>query len=191
MSFCEATWALILNHQIAHTDFWDGMLMRRRAECILSSQASELPREINELMHRTCSCVKPPQRTGKTVYSDSQLLLAVCPAPTRRAGALSHQVLVRVGRCISAELSSRRDGLRTFAHKRSRMPPSPHLSRAPTLARSFATRSTLQPRSRSRKFVRRAGYTALGLGGIWAADKEFNASAVARSFRTLWTVSVL
>lgn len=176
--------------------------MRRRAECILSSQASELPREINELMHRTCSCVKPPQRTGKTVYSDSQLLLAVCPyhdeqmrvcspAPTRRAGALSHQVLVRVGRCISAELSSRRDGLRTFAHKRSRMPPSPHLSRAPTLARSFATRSTLQPRSRSRKFVRRAGYTALGLGGIWAADKEFNASAVARSFRTLWTVSVL
>lgn len=43
--------------------------------------------------------------------------------------------------------------------------------------------------SRVRKYVRRSGYVALGIGTFWATDKTLNASAIFRNFRTLWTVS--
>ncbi|KAF4565629.1 hypothetical protein EYR36_002205 [Pleurotus pulmonarius] len=59
------------------------------------------------------------------------------------------------------------------------------------IARSFTTRSVTQTPSRSRRLARRAAYTVLGLGGIWALDRQFNASAIARSFRTLWTCAAI
>lgn len=43
--------------------------------------------------------------------------------------------------------------------------------------------------SRLTKYARRSGYLALGLGTVWAIDRKFNASSIARNFRTLWTVS--
>ena len=38
---------------------------------------------------------------------------------------------------------------------------------------------------------RRLAYFGLGVGAAWYLDKEFNASAVSRNVRTLWTVRVL
>ncbi|KIK98386.1 hypothetical protein PAXRUDRAFT_688940 [Paxillus rubicundulus Ve08.2h10] len=44
---------------------------------------------------------------------------------------------------------------------------------------------------RFRKVGRRTAYAAGALGTLWFVDKEFNASAVARNFRTLWTCAMI
>lgn len=48
-------------------------------------------------------------------------------------------------------------------------------------------KSNVQP-SRLRKYTRRAAYATVGLGTLWAIDRSYNASAVSRNLRTLWTV---
>lgn len=54
--------------------------------------------------------------------------------------------------------------------------------------RSLST--TLPSHPRWHKFARRSTYAAVTLGTLWFIDQEFNASAVRRNFRTVWTVSV-
>ncbi|KAF8639303.1 hypothetical protein AX17_001584, partial [Amanita inopinata Kibby_2008] len=39
--------------------------------------------------------------------------------------------------------------------------------------------------------VRRLAYTALGLGTIYAVDRQYNASAIVRNLRTLWTCAAI
>lgn len=43
--------------------------------------------------------------------------------------------------------------------------------------------------SRARKYGKRMVYLTLGLGTIYIIDKYYNASAISRNLRTLWTVS--
>ncbi|EGN97200.1 hypothetical protein SERLA73DRAFT_110371 [Serpula lacrymans var. lacrymans S7.3] len=61
----------------------------------------------------------------------------------------------------------------------------PRSSRA--MSYSFGTVHAAPPRSRLSKYARRSGYMALGFGTVWLVDKEYNASAIGRNFRTLWT----
>jgi hypothetical protein len=58
-----------------------------------------------------------------------------------------------------------------------------------TLSRRYAS-TTLErpPVGRARKYGRRAGYVALGVGAALGADQAFNEHAVTRNLRTLWTV---
>lgn len=44
---------------------------------------------------------------------------------------------------------------------------------------------------RLQRYARRTGYFALGIGGVYVVDRTFNASAIARNWRTLWTVSLI
>lgn len=44
------------------------------------------------------------------------------------------------------------------------------------------------PPGRLGKYARRAGYVVLGLGTAYEVDKHYNASAIFRNLRTLWTV---
>lgn len=62
-----------------------------------------------------------------------------------------------------------------------------------TLSRRYlASKSADVPKaSQLNKYAWRTGYTVIGLGALWATDKTYNASAVFRNFRTLWTVSYL
>src|ERR1700733_876060 len=49
-----------------------------------------------------------------------------------------------------------------------------------------------QPRgSRLRIYARRTGYFIIGMGGVYLADLTFNASAISRNFRTLWTCAII
>jgi len=52
--------------------------------------------------------------------------------------------------------------------------------------RSFTTETPPLPRSRN--FARRLGYTVTALGVVYVVDTKYNASAVVRNLRTLWTV---
>lgn len=68
----------------------------------------------------------------------------------------------------------------------------PPLSFIPIHRRSLSTPppSHLNNYPRWRKFGRRSAYVAVSLGALLFLDREFNASAVGRNFRTLWAVSV-
>ncbi|CAA7264407.1 unnamed protein product [Cyclocybe aegerita] len=58
--------------------------------------------------------------------------------------------------------------------------------------RQFATISEpLHPPRRLRKYVKRTGYLALGLGVLYGVDKYYNASSIIRNFRTLWTCAMI
>lgn len=59
-----------------------------------------------------------------------------------------------------------------------------HVSLCPNLQR-------LDHRSHLVWYSQRTALAAVGLGVFWFADKELNASAVARNLRTLWAVSPL
>ncbi|KAL7277893.1 hypothetical protein ACG7TL_008842 [Trametes sanguinea] len=45
--------------------------------------------------------------------------------------------------------------------------------------------------SRARKYARRSAYILLGLGVAYGLDRQFNASAITRNARTLWTCIVI
>ncbi|CDO68648.1 hypothetical protein BN946_scf184382.g5 [Trametes cinnabarina] len=45
--------------------------------------------------------------------------------------------------------------------------------------------------SRARKYARRSAYILLGIGLVYSADRHFNASAITRNARTLWTCLVI
>ncbi|KAF5350128.1 hypothetical protein D9756_009121 [Leucocoprinus leucothites] len=45
--------------------------------------------------------------------------------------------------------------------------------------------------SRTLRYGRRAAYVALGLGAIYAFDKYYNASAISRNLRTVWTCALI
>ncbi|KAG6902172.1 hypothetical protein C0995_003453 [Termitomyces sp. Mi166 len=47
------------------------------------------------------------------------------------------------------------------------------------------------PSIRLRKYVRRTVYTVASLGALWAVDRIYNASAVSRNIRTLWTCAAI
>lgn len=55
-------------------------------------------------------------------------------------------------------------------------------------ASTQAASSTGTRPSRLQIYLRRALYTSIGLGAVWIVDREYNASALARNMRTLWTV---
>lgn len=73
-----------------------------------------------------------------------------------------------------------------------RRPPSRSSSVILTNRRSLSTPppSHFNNYPRWRKFGRRSAYVAVSFGALWFLDREFNASAVGRNFRTLWAVSV-
>ncbi|TFK57215.1 ABC1-domain-containing protein [Heliocybe sulcata] len=52
---------------------------------------------------------------------------------------------------------------------------------------SVASGVSKQPSSRSAKILRRTGYVAAALGGVFVWDRTFNASALTRTCRTLYT----
>ncbi|KAF5378111.1 hypothetical protein D9615_007627 [Tricholomella constricta] len=56
--------------------------------------------------------------------------------------------------------------------------------------REGRTLQNSQP-TRLRKYARRVAYTTVGLGTLWAIDKTYNASAVFRNLRTLWTCAAI
>ncbi|TFK35821.1 ABC1 family-domain-containing protein [Crucibulum laeve] len=56
------------------------------------------------------------------------------------------------------------------------------------LSSSAVTRPTP---SRAGRYTRRIGYLAVGLGTVWAVDKTYNASAITRNLRTLWTCAAI
>lgn len=58
--------------------------------------------------------------------------------------------------------------------------------------RLYTTVRPVIPRrhSRLKQYVKSAAYLVIGLGAIWEVDKEYNASAIARNLRTLWTVGI-
>ncbi|GJJ13497.1 hypothetical protein Clacol_007751 [Clathrus columnatus] len=61
--------------------------------------------------------------------------------------------------------------------------------------RRFTTQSETStrrvPRSKSYVWLKRTGYVLIGGVGIYAVDKQFNASSLARNFRTLYTGAVV
>ncbi|KAF9236791.1 ABC1 family-domain-containing protein [Melanogaster broomeanus] len=61
------------------------------------------------------------------------------------------------------------------------------------IGRSHRSISTPSRRhdTRVRKTARRTAYAAAGLGTLWFVDKEFNASAIGRNIRTLWTCAMI
>ncbi|KAG6841653.1 hypothetical protein C0991_008638 [Blastosporella zonata] len=58
--------------------------------------------------------------------------------------------------------------------------------------RYISTQTTNKPQSTHlRRYVRRTAYTVAGLGALWTVDRTFNASAVSRNVRTLWTCAAI
>ncbi|KAF8910272.1 ABC1 family-domain-containing protein [Mucidula mucida] len=51
--------------------------------------------------------------------------------------------------------------------------------------------SPLPRSSRLAKYGRRTGYLVLGIGGFYVLDRSFNASAISRNFRTLYTCAMI
>ncbi|KAJ7499643.1 ABC1 family-domain-containing protein [Mycena latifolia] len=46
-------------------------------------------------------------------------------------------------------------------------------------------------RPRWQRYLWRTGYFGLGVGAIWAVDRQFNASAIGRNLRTLWACALI
>lgn len=68
-----------------------------------------------------------------------------------------------------------------------------HRSTIELVSRRFVTSEASHTRPgspRLSKYARRTAYLAVGIGAVYAGDKAFNASAISRNFRTLWTVSL-
>ena len=45
--------------------------------------------------------------------------------------------------------------------------------------------------SRRKKYPRRLAYLALGIGTVYTVDNQYNASAIVRNLRTLWTCAAI
>ena len=60
-----------------------------------------------------------------------------------------------------------------------------HLARS---LRSFSTRTPPPPPRRLPTYARRTAFLAAGLGGVYVLDREYNASSLTRTLRTLYTV---
>ncbi|KAI0629098.1 atypical/ABC1/ABC1-B protein kinase [Trametes polyzona] len=73
-----------------------------------------------------------------------------------------------------------------FFSRPSAPPASPQLCTRTVRYASTAPSPAHQP-SRLSRYARRAAYTTVGLGAAYVLDREYNASAVARNLRTLWT----
>ncbi|KDQ58912.1 hypothetical protein JAAARDRAFT_128013 [Jaapia argillacea MUCL 33604] len=68
----------------------------------------------------------------------------------------------------------------------------PSTSRTGTSAFNRGYTSAAAPKvSRLRKRAVRSAALGVGIGGIWVVDREFNASAIARSLRTLYTCAAI
>ncbi|KAF7331436.1 ABC1 domain-containing protein [Mycena kentingensis (nom. inval.)] len=57
-------------------------------------------------------------------------------------------------------------------------------------ARSYATAASA-PTPRWQRYGRRLAYLSLGVGAVYTVDRNFNASALGRSLRTLWACAVI
>ncbi|KAJ3776833.1 ABC1 family-domain-containing protein [Lentinula raphanica] len=55
--------------------------------------------------------------------------------------------------------------------------------------RTFTSQDS--PPTRWRKYLRRTGFVALGVGSFYAVDRAFNASAITRNIRTLYTCAII
>ncbi|KZP12441.1 hypothetical protein FIBSPDRAFT_157672 [Athelia psychrophila] len=62
--------------------------------------------------------------------------------------------------------------------------------RGPPSQRWLSTGKAHEP-FKLHRYARRTAYFALGVGGIYVADRAFNASSVSRNFRTLWTCALI
>ncbi|KAJ6579517.1 ABC1 family-domain-containing protein [Mycena vulgaris] len=51
--------------------------------------------------------------------------------------------------------------------------------------------SSIGPRPRWQRYLRRTGYFGLGVGVVWGLDRQFNASAIGRNLRTLWACALI
>ncbi|THV07102.1 ABC1-domain-containing protein [Dendrothele bispora CBS 962.96] len=56
---------------------------------------------------------------------------------------------------------------------------------------SSHTSSTKSNSSRVQRYLYRTAYLSFGFGALYLADREWNASAIARNFRTLWTCAMI
>ncbi|KAH8096780.1 ABC1 family-domain-containing protein [Cristinia sonorae] len=63
--------------------------------------------------------------------------------------------------------------------------------RIPHLRYSSIPHNQTPPRPRLTKWTSRLGYTSVIIGAGWLLDKEFNASAIGRNFRTFWTCAII
>ncbi|KAF9466710.1 atypical/ABC1/ABC1-B protein kinase [Collybia nuda] len=80
---------------------------------------------------------------------------------------------------------------RPFVHRLLRS--TPQRSIPELVSRQLSTTEVPLPRpiSRLTKYARRTGYIVAGIGAFYAGDKAFNASAISRNFRTLWTCAAI
>jgi aarF domain-containing kinase len=60
-----------------------------------------------------------------------------------------------------------------------------------SLRRFHLTTNSWFASARHNKFPRRLAYFGLGLGTIYVVDNQYNASAIVRNLRTLWTCAAV
>jgi hypothetical protein len=141
------------------------------------------------------SCPFPPKFSGPALVIGLAVVLSPCaPSQSPVLGMLRPTIQLAAR---AASLTTRRMLSTTptralarnstlFSSRTSYLP----RSFSNTGFRSYSSSQGSPKPSRSKRYARRAGYTVLALGSFWEIDREFNASAVGRNLKTLWTVSL-